>query len=535
MMSAYLYRLRRQAVKKPLFLVLGILCFLSSVGMIAIASLMSRDGGTARDSSLIIAGFNAIFVVFFNYVFVTALSQGVAGFTVADVNFHLAGPFTSRFNLLLAATNIFKICLLFIWILTCQVALLVNTFGFRSSDMIYMIIGDFIVMGIAYFAGAFLSGWLDEKPVGKKAAYIGLAACDLVFIGGGAVSAIIKAGSFEAFRAMGGKAIVSHIFNSVWAKAFPVAGWMDLFFDGLINNNIVYLIIGLLLVIAIISLLVYLFMEVDFNYYETAITTAEKVEDMREAQKAGLDPDSVRINSKAKVGSETLTKGWGASAFAYCHHLQNKRTGKLFFINTQTIIYRVITLFYLMFMSGSSFGGEEGSGMASLSAALTMTLMLNAVLYGGGKTVLEFNKPFLFLVPEKGSKKLLSCILSDVPEMIFDSIITTAMIFYFLKFSIIESVALFLFLLAFNYLCELLGICTVRLFRGMGRFLLVFMRYILVGAAVAVTLIPAFAISAVINGGMVGTLLICTVLMIPLAVILMFLGRNIVENMEYGS
>lgn len=534
MLSAYLYRLRRQAVKKPVYIILVILAVISSVGMISLASFMGKDAGV-RDPALVTAGFNAIFVVFFNYVFITAISQGVAGFTYPDINFHLAGPFTNKFNLILAAKNIFTICLFFIWMLTFQVALFVNTFGFRTSDMVGMIIGAFFVMVLAYFSGAFLAAWLDEKPVGKNAGKIGLLVVDVVLLGGAVISAISKAGSFGAFRALGGKGMVSNVFNSVWIKAYPVAGWTGLFFEGLSTNNIVLLIIGLVLVALVVSLLIYMFLEVEVNYYETAIATAEKYQDMREAQKAGVDSDSMKLNAKVKVGSETLRGGWGAGAFATLHHLMNARSSRLFFINTQTMLYRFITLFYLMFMSKSNMD-EDGSLNTVIFAGLTMTMMLNAVVYGGGKTVLEFNKPYLFLVPEKGSTKLLACLLSDIPEIVFDSLLVSGMMYFFAKLTIPGAIALFFFMTCFSFVCELLGICTVRLFRGAGRFVLVLMRYILVGAAVGVTVIPGLILGGILfGGGFMPTLAIAAVLMVPIALILMFLGRNIVEDMEYGS
>ena len=63
------------------------------------------------------------------------------------------------------------------------------------------------------------------------------------------------------------------------------------------------------------------------------MASAQKLADLKEAKRAGVDTDTAKVNEKVKVGRETLTKGWGASVFTYRHFLENSRVSKLFFIN----------------------------------------------------------------------------------------------------------------------------------------------------------------------------------------------------------
>ena len=111
------------------------------------------------------------------------------------------------------------------------------------------------------------------------------------------------------------------------------------------------------------------------------------------------------MTKRAKVGKEKLGGGDGASALTAIHFLMNKRGSKFFFVNPLCITYRLITAVYLLFMlkGGST---NENPRMLIVSAFMMM-ILLNAVVYAGGKTVTEFTKHYIYLIPRQSFSPVL--------------------------------------------------------------------------------------------------------------------------------
>ena len=152
MLSSYLYRVRRAALKHPWKFILLLLFVGIFVIMMAYPTLMAMpnsDGTLSssfvpRDVDVVRGGIYLILVVMFNFMFYTGLKNGVVGFSTADVVYHMAGPFTPRFNLIIAASGTLQLCMVFTFLLSTQTALIYNAVGVNSIDLIVMVIGSFI-------------------------------------------------------------------------------------------------------------------------------------------------------------------------------------------------------------------------------------------------------------------------------------------------------------------------------------------------------------------------------------------------------
>ena len=170
--------------------------------------------------------------------------------------------------------------------------------------------------------------------------------------------------------------------------------------------------------------------------------------------------------------------------------------------------------------------------MMALIMGLMMISLLNVVIYGGGKTVLEFNKPFIFMVPESGPKKLFACLMADLPEMTFDSILATAIFWFILKPGPLALGGLFVFIMVFDCLCELTALVMMRLFRGLGRFLLMFVRYILIYAFFFIAMIPAIVVYYIVGSlaALIGVGALGGIIMIA---IMLLCSANIVDRVEF--
>jgi len=526
MLSATLYRFRKDLAKKPWIIPLVIVA-VAVMGLMVFTSALDSDD-SVRNTDLVIGGINMILIIMMDFIFFSGLNNGVVGFTFADVNFHLAGPFSEKFNLLIAATGIAKLCTLMLWVLCCQSGVLHMSLGLGPADIVALLISSAIVLSVGYLLGAFFAACFNNNEKKLKTVKIVAIAVNVIFVALTFMSLYKSCGSVEGIRLLGFKGIVTAAGTTLWAKIFPVAGWVNLIYSGIVVKNTVWLLVGIITTVMAITGLIMLFLKGDVDYYETAMAGAQKVADAKEAKKAGLDTDTAKLNRKIKVGKETLNGGWGASAFMYRHLFENKRATKFFFVNQLSILYRIITVGYMAIMSKTD--GEMGA-KTSLIAGFAMMIMLNAVIFGGGKTVLEFNKPYIYMVPEKASSKLFSCIVSELPEMIFDSILCAGIMGYFAKLDLLACVGVFVMMIVFDLLFELMALLSIRIFRSLGRVLLVMLRTFMGYAVVFAAMIPAIIVY-VVTKSMFFMALTAAGVGVVILLILLVIAKDMIDKVE---
>ena len=535
MLSATFYRMRKAAAKKPWMVLLVLLAIAFSLFVIAVPSLSNGEDGIVRDMSLVLGGINILFIVMFNFIFYTGLKNGVVGFSHADVNFHLAGPFTQRFNLVIAAGGVFKLCIVLLWVLCCQASVLHMSIGVNSFDMLALLLGSVPVFAFGYFIAAFFSALFWDNEAARNKVKAVLVALDLIYVSFTVKGLMDTYGSFGEIRALGIRGIIAYAGTTPLSNYYPVAGWTNLIYSGILMKDTMYIVAGVLLTVLTAAAIIILYSKVDLNYYEAAMENAQKVADLQEAKKAGIDSDTAKVNRNIKVGKETLNKGWGASAFTQRHLFENVRASRFFFVNPLAITYRLITAVY-MFVIGKSitFQGMDvdgGRSMGPIIAGVTMMVILNAVVYGGGKTVLEFNKPYIFMVPEKGSKKLFCCLMAELPEMAFDSLLCSLIMIYFADLTVAEGIAFGFLMVVFDLLFELIALVGIRIFRQLGRVLLVITRYF-AGYIIIMTALAPMIIATVLTGSLAVGFAAAGGYGIVLAGVFLAIARNTVDKVE---
>ena len=490
MLNAYLYRVRRSLLKHPWKIILFILFALIFGFMIAYPTLMAMpnsDGSVSssfvpRDTAVVIGGVYLILVVMFNFMFYTGLKNGVVGFSTADVVYHMAGPFTPRFNLILAASGTMQICFVFAFLLCTQTAIIYSVFGLSSLDLIVLIVGSFISAILGYFTGSYFGAkYSDDDAKKNRIMTVGIV-IDAICVLGFAASFLMTK---PDIKALGAKGIFAAVGDSWFIKLFPGGGWITLIYDGIINGAPLFTVIGVVLTALALVLIFIAYSRTQLDYYDVAIEYAQKAHDIAEQRRAGVDSDTAAMTRRAKVGKEKLGGGTGASALTAIHFLMNKRGSKFFFVNPVGIMYRIITVFYLLIMGKDA----ERPEMLVVSAFMMMIIM-NAVLYAGGKTVTEFTKHYIYLIPETSRSKLFACIRADIPEMAFDSVVCGVLMYAMCHFSIPASAAFALMMLVFDMLCETGALLIMRLLPALGRYLLMVVRNLGVMALVGIACIP---------------------------------------------
>ncbi|MCQ2516520.1 MAG: putative ABC exporter domain-containing protein [Saccharofermentans sp.] len=534
MLSATLYRFRRSLLKHPWKILIALLFIGMIFFMLLYPTLMAmpNSDGTPSDSivprnvEVVTGGLYFIEGVMFTFMCYTGIVGGVGGISLADVNFHLAGPFTKKFNLWLAAIGAFGTCIMIMFMISCQTAVIYSMLGVSTIDLIALWIECLASAFIGYFIGAWFGVKYVEDDKMKNICKVVLFAVMLVPVVIVVLPILMSGEKFSVANA------VASFGQSMLTKFYPVWGWIGVIYDGIINGSIVYSIIGAVLLVATIAGLILLYNKSDLDYYESAMASAQKVADLREAKRAGIDADTARVNNKIKVGKETMGKGEGAFAFAATHLLMNKRASKFSFINPMALLYRIIIVIYMLFFMKTI--AAEGDESLALITSLMMTLILNAVIYGGGKTVLEFSKPYIYLVPEKSSRKILACMASDIQEMIFDSIVCVGTFFFLIpNVTPAAAVALFFMMMVYDILCEIYALVVLRVCSTLGRYLLMIVRYI--GIMIMVSIATIIGSVVMLLTSLTSAVITITVIGVILVLIMLIPASKVIENAEFNS
>ena len=165
------------------------------------------------------------------------------------------------------------------------------------------------------------------------------------------------------------------------------------------------------------------------------------------------------------------------------------------------MIYRVFALIVLLITD--SIMPEDLDVIVIVIGICTM-MVLNAIVFGGGKTVMELGRPYFFIVPEKTSYKLMLCLLADVPEMLFDAVVCAFMVklVAWNDFGLLPCVTFIVMMTVFDLLAQTVGIVCVKLLRQFGKFSMMFARYVLMVALLVIGMIPSEALTGGLTASM---------------------------------
>ncbi|MBR6879592.1 MAG: hypothetical protein IKN14_00725 [Clostridiales bacterium] len=488
MTSSYIYRLICQLKRKKLAILIALIA-ISAVGvsLFRLDSMADKYGNYHPEAML--GMFSLVLIFAFDYAFAVGFRCGVLGYSLSDVTFHLASPFTPLQNLWVSIVSASLSWLFFLWFIAANSPFLAIFLGAHTVDILRLIPAALLTMTVIFTVTSYISArWCDSIAV-RLAPVTILIIYHLVIVILTVRDLISEFGSLDAARSRGAVVLLERIGNSPYIDSFPIAGWIGTILKGgSTDPHYSLTIIGAVLMIFFFAL--YLFSRSKFDYYEHAYANAQTIADIIESSKAGVEAVNTGIQRTARVGNEKLKHGWGASAFFHMHLFENKRTSKLFFVNKVALIYRVFGLLFLLVVDGII---DEIYDVVVIILGIVTMLVLNSIVFGGGKTVFEFNRPYLFMVPEKSWKKLASCILSDVPEMLFDSIICTLIVKAVAaeQFGIGAMISFVFLMVSFDLLSETTGLVCVRLFRSLGKFALMGIRYLAVLVFIVIGMIPA--------------------------------------------
>lgn len=524
MFKATLYKnIKSLTPFKVIGLIMGmLLCAL----MCAYPSLMASlpDSEFTTNPSTAIGGLGIILLIVTNYFFFHSLYNGVGGMSFPDVNFYFQGPAKNLDILVIFIQAVLLSGCLVAFVLSCQAALLNQFFGFSSFEMVMMILGLVVVIFSSYVLGCIFAVLLDNTNKKKWVALV-FAGIDVLGVLSLAINYLGKLPSIsiEAIKASGIDSFLQSTSESGICSWLPISGWFTLIVKGIRASSMFEIIAGIVLSIATMVVLLIIFSKINIeNCKETMIANAMKAKELEQAKRAGVE---ITL-AKTKVGKEKLSSGEGASALSSIITLDKKRTSHNGLFSRLQITYRLFTIFFA-FVMRSVMINDEGGDEFGLIYGTFMILMFGAYMYGKSKSILEFSKPYFYMIPEPASKKLFALIKPEIMTMIVDSVVMTVVMYIIHEITIPYAIAMFFLIIAFSFFSEVASVFFLRVLKPLGRIGLLIIK------SLSITIFGGFIL--VFMGIGIGNpvfLIIAVVAAFVVDAITMLLTAKVIERME---
>lgn len=530
----------KEAVKHPAKLIYVLF-------IVAMLALTVISGGEAEMGSRPLYELTAIMVLFYSLMFLMTFINGLNGgagnypmFTLSDVSMLFPSPLRPNMVLFYGLVRQLGLSLLLGFFLLFQYSWLHAAYGLEYVHLVFIVIGYalslFLGQVCAMAAYVRTSGSDSARRVVRYAVY----GITVVFVAGLLLRcAPSLAGSLDASESelfaltgMAGMIGAGADFLANIGIFFPVSGWAA----GLIGNIFTgdYGMSGIcaLLILAAFLVAILLVVKNKNNYYEDVLQTAEVAQSAivakREGQPAEVTPKKVR------VGKTGLGKGKGSSTVFHKHLLENRRSGALLF-SKMSIIFMLIII-GCAFLYGMIFS-EDGDNTAAFVAVFTMSTYMQIFSESLGRFNWELSKPYIYMLPEPPFKKLLwataETLLADCVEAVVIFVPVSAI----LSIGPLDTVLCILARISFSLLFTAGNILVERVFgmvRSKGLILFFYIITLMIMAVPGVGL-GILLMSLELLPGAVGMLLGIMAGNIPIALLVIFLCRNLLQCAELNN
>lgn len=316
----------------------------------------------------------------------------------------------------------------------------------------------------------------------------------------------------------------------------PIIGWVHALIFGIMQGHIFPVILygSLLLVMAILAVVILCISPLD--YYEDVLQKTESYFEARNAYREGKVTESMMMgNKKVNLKKTGLSHGWGATAFFFKHSREGFRRSRFPFFNINTIVLLGVALLIAF-------------GMKTAMADIVPTLIILAVVIiasyiqfffsTAGDWVKELNKPYIYLVPDSGVKKLIMASMTTLLKPLTDAVIAFSILGIVISAHIFDIVTAILVYASFGSIYLVSNIMAQRIVGlngSRGVFITFYMGFILV------TLLPGIAagIFALTQFSGIYPELAATIMGIPvfiwnifISLIIFILCKNLLNNTE---
>lgn len=486
----------------------------------------------------------AIMVLFYSLMFLMTFINGLNGgagnypmFTLSDVSMLFPSPLKPNKVLFYGLTRQLGLSLLLGFFLLFQYSWLHSLYGLEYVHLILIVLGYglclFLGQVCAMAAYTRTSGNENAQRIVRYVVYgvtIGFVAWMLYTC---APQITVGANSDEMFSfALYGALESGAEFLSTIGIFFPISGWAAGVIGGIFTGNYASVGICALLMIATFAIALLLVVKNKNNYYEDVLQTAEVAQSAITAKKEG-QPAEV-TPKKVRVGKTGLGKGSGSSALFYKHLLENRRSG-VFIFSKMTVIFMLTTIGCAVMYS--FMFNEDGDNTAAFVAVFTMSTYMQMFSESMGRFSWEISKPYIYLIPEPPFKKLLWATAETLLADCVEAVCLFVPVGVIIGLGPLDTVLCIVARISFSLLFTSGNMMVERVFgtvRSKGLILFFYIISLMILAAPGVVL-GVVLLSAELLPGAAGMLLGMTAVNVPVALLVMFLCRNVLQYAELNG
>lgn len=399
--------------KKPAMLILyGVILLMI---IISVISMMAFDNkvqtptfSDERIMYLIITGFGLLYLFIFT---TTGLSTGSTLFSMADVGLLFVAPISSKKILLYGLISTMGKALFAAVFILYQVVNLRVQFGYGMKEIIALFIIYAILVLISQLLSIAIYIYSNGNPFRKN-----LVKTILYTATGALIIAVLLLQQKEQLGVM---EAVFRMVDSNWFGYIPIVGWAVLLFKGVAGGTLLSVVISLAFFLIMGILIISLLTIGSADYYEDVLLSTEVSYQTMQAAKEGRRVQ--RRNNKVKVREEDegILKGKGAIALFYKHILEMKRSSRFVFIDSYT----------LFVMVGVGIAGYNFKNKGAVYGILGVIIYLQFFLTIMGRLKNELLKPYIYLIPEKSIKKVISASITSLLKPCVDGVCIFAVLF----------------------------------------------------------------------------------------------------------
>lgn len=458
----------RGVFRSPAKLIYAVIVAALLVLVVFAGNMDAAEGATGAPNAQLGAIIIGYFALMFLMTANSGFSTGMSIFKMPDVNFLFVGPFRSVRVLFHGMFNQMATALIMALVILFQYGWMHGSYGVGLLEMVFVMVGYSMTVFTAQITAMVIYAFSSGRPAVRKAlraVYVVVTAAWAAYIG---------------YRALGSSDVLGAICNAVVdpiGRLFPVAGWLGgACYEAMLGSYQTALILLAAWAVFAAALII-LMARADQDFYEDVLQSTETSFATQAAAKEGRVRENAPKN--ISVGKTGLGGGWGASAFWYKHRIENRRSRK-WLLSGMEIVFILVNIAFAFFMR------DEGI-VAPLAFAAYMMFFYVAI----GRLMKEMTKPYVYLVPEPPTKKLLWCMRESASGYFVSAFLSFAPMCFFVNAPVGSIAAAAVAYFTYAYLFTAGNLVTERVFGSMTVKALIFLFYFLVLIIMAIPGIAA--------------------------------------------
>ncbi|HHU56040.1 MAG TPA: hypothetical protein GXZ48_05075 [Acholeplasmataceae bacterium] len=497
-------------LKRPLMLILVILFTIFMVAMLLLSLIMPLDEVEFRNPTemyLIIFAFLSF--IFFLTAF-NGLKTGATFFTMPDVNLLFTAPIKPKTILHYGLIKQIGTSLFVGIFLVFQYTWLRASYGLNILSFFIFLLSYSINLFLSQLTGMAIYTHTSSHDKRRTIIKIILYLFFLLIISYALYLFVLYYPDINT--------IIGNI-NSNFFFFIPVAGWLTALCVGVIEGNLLFILIGLLSSLILCITLILLISNLNTDYYEDVVKTTEYVHSILSARKEGKLVEAIPRN--VKLGDVGIHKGKGASVLYFKLMKESKRK-KIFIFDGVQMFLLFATIIFAFIVK------KEG-----LFPIYIFSLYLSMLTITLGRWVKELNHHYIYLIPESSFRKLIFILLENFKQIVIFTTIQYLILFLITQEQIISILFYAISFISFNFIFTAITVLTDRIFGQISnKFLNGFLYLILVVIVALPGIIGGVIISAFFNNEVLFILGISSLWNIFISLIILFACRNILSVAE---